>query len=326
MAGGNSGPTGSEFQWESFSNQQGVRGRRGARYTADWPPATDALRPSPFLPPALHALHGLARALLFPAYWALDQLLGLAPPLLLPPPSAVLGAARALAPDCRTRALLRLPHSQSVPAPRRATALQQPTAQPATGRGHCRRAAGRRAARAPQGYGLQPAVAQGAAQGAGGLAARGSGLRVPAGGIRSARGSSLGESPGAQPGPVTVRVGTLGLQLGPHLKLLDSGLLLASGYPLLRATFRCFPHARGEDALASKGLLSAQVLAYPVRPAEGAEVRPRRRRKLGPSVVLRARLGSLDGRRIVGFSHCTHLQALAEDGPLRSKQLTLLLD
>eukprot|EP00074_Homo_sapiens_P106560 XP_024303121.1 uncharacterized protein SMPD5 [Homo sapiens] len=128
-------------------------------------------------------------------------------------------------------------------------------------------------------------------------------------------------------GPLLYDVGTLGLQPGRHLKLLDSGLLLASRYPLLRATFRCFPHARGEDALASKGLPSAQ-----------------------------ARLGSLDGRRIVGFLHCTHLQALAdqelrrreltaqdagpnlepspphpplphaEDGPLRSKQLTPLLD
>ncbi|KAK2095208.1 hypothetical protein P7K49_026624 [Saguinus oedipus] len=80
--------------------------------------------------------------------------------------------------------------------------------------------------------------------------------------------------------PVLYDVGTFGLQPGPHLKLPGSGLLLASRYPLLRAAFRCFPHARGEDALASKGLLllSAQ-----------------------------AQLGSLDGRRIVGFLHCTHL-------------------
>ncbi|XP_036159679.1 sphingomyelin phosphodiesterase 5-like isoform X2 [Myotis myotis] len=42
----------------------------------DWPPVPGALRPSPFPHPVLHALHGLARALLFPAYWALDQLLG----------------------------------------------------------------------------------------------------------------------------------------------------------------------------------------------------------------------------------------------------------
>ena len=60
-------------------------------------------------------------------------------------------------------------------------------------------------------------------------------------------------------GPVLYDVGTFGLQPGLHLKLLGSGLLLASRYPLLRAAFQSFPHARGEDALASKGLLSAQV-------------------------------------------------------------------
>nr|XP_054102485.1 sphingomyelin phosphodiesterase 5-like [Callithrix jacchus] len=62
-------------------------------------------------------------------------------------------------------------------------------------------------------------------------------------------------------GPVPYDVGTFNLQSGPHLKLLGSRLLLTSRYPLLCAAFRCFPHARGEDALASKGLLSAQVLA-----------------------------------------------------------------
>lgn len=98
-------------------------------------------------------------------------------------------------------------------------------------------------------------------------------------------------------GPVLHDVGTLGLQRGPYLKLLGSGLLLASRYPLLRASFRCFPNARREDALASKGLLSAQ-----------------------------AQLGTLDGRRIVGFLHCTHLHAPTEDGPLRCEQLTLLLE
>ncbi|XP_077614255.1 sphingomyelin phosphodiesterase 5-like, partial [Crocuta crocuta] len=98
-------------------------------------------------------------------------------------------------------------------------------------------------------------------------------------------------------GPVLYDVGSCGLQPGPHLKLLGSGLLLASRYPLLRAAFRPFPHARREDALASKGLLSTQ-----------------------------AQVGILDGRRVVGFLHGTHLHAPSEDGPLRCKQLTLLLD
>lgn len=61
-------------------------------------------------------------------------------------------------------------------------------------------------------------------------------------------------------GPVLYDVGTFGLLPGPYFKVLGSGLLLASRYPLLRATFRCFPDARREDAMASKGLLSAQVL------------------------------------------------------------------
>lgn len=61
-------------------------------------------------------------------------------------------------------------------------------------------------------------------------------------------------------GPVLYDVGTFGLVAGPYIKVLGSGLLLASRYPLLRATFRCFPNGRREDALASKGLLSVQVL------------------------------------------------------------------
>ncbi|XP_004697662.2 sphingomyelin phosphodiesterase 5, partial [Echinops telfairi] len=98
-------------------------------------------------------------------------------------------------------------------------------------------------------------------------------------------------------GPVLYDVGALGLWPGPHLKLLGSGLLLASRYPLLSAAFRFFPNGHREDALASKGLLSAQ-----------------------------AQLGILDGRRVVGFLHCTHLQASVEDGPVRCEQLALLLD
>lgn len=61
-------------------------------------------------------------------------------------------------------------------------------------------------------------------------------------------------------GPVLYDVGTFGLIAGPYIKVLGSGLLLASRYPLLRATFRCFPNGRREDAMASKGLISVQVL------------------------------------------------------------------
>ncbi|XP_063183763.1 sphingomyelin phosphodiesterase 3-like isoform X1 [Chroicocephalus ridibundus] len=90
-------------------------------------------------------------------------------------------------------------------------------------------------------------------------------------------------------------VGGRGLR-GGALKLLDSGLLLASRYPLLAARYHGFPNGAREDALAAKGLLVAQVL-----------------------------LGSARGRRVVGYLGCTHLQAPAGDGRIREAQLTLAL-
>ncbi|XP_064361587.1 sphingomyelin phosphodiesterase 3-like [Dromaius novaehollandiae] len=77
-------------------------------------------------------------------------------------------------------------------------------------------------------------------------------------------------------------------------KVLNSGLLLASRYPLLAAQYRCYPNGAHEDALAAKGLLSVQVL-----------------------------LGSAQGQRIVGYLSCTHLQAPACDAAVRDAQLTL---
>lgn len=112
-------------------------------------------------------------------------------------------------------------------------------------------------------------------------------------------------------GPVLYDVGTFGLVSGPYIKLLGSGLLLASRYPLLRATFRCFPNARREDALASKGLLSVQVLTQDAMCATRERVSSgfNQQRELELWVVLQVQLGILDGRRIVGYIHCTHLQA-----------------
>ncbi|KAG8515434.1 Sphingomyelin phosphodiesterase 3 [Galemys pyrenaicus] len=130
-------------------------------------------------------------------------------------------------------------------------------------------------------------------------------------------------------GPVLYDVGTFGLQPGPHLKLLGSGLLLASRYPLLRAAFHTFRDARREDALVSKGLLSAQVAAHRPRLRPGRGGGPSctsRRGWLGLAALLQAQLGFLDGHRVVGFLHCTHLHSPNEDGPVRSKQLTALLD
>ncbi|KAM9278801.1 LOW QUALITY PROTEIN: sphingomyelin phosphodiesterase 5-like [Cariama cristata] len=88
-------------------------------------------------------------------------------------------------------------------------------------------------------------------------------------------------------------VGARGLRHG-RLKLLDSGLLLASRYPVLAARYHGFPNGAREDALAAKGLLAVQVL-----------------------------LGSAQGRRVVGYVGCTHLQAPAGDAAIREAQLTL---
>ncbi|KAL6081295.1 hypothetical protein STEG23_037576 [Scotinomys teguina] len=68
--------------------------------------------------------------------------------------------------------------------------------------------------------------------------------------LRAAR--RLVRALGPNLGPVLYDVGTFGIVPGPYFKVLGSGLLLASRYPLLRATFRCFPDARREDAMASK--------------------------------------------------------------------------
>lgn len=42
-------------------------------------------------------------------------------------------------------------------------------------------------------------------------------------------------------------------------KFFNSGLLLASRYPVMEAQYHCFPNSRGEDALAAKGLLAVKV-------------------------------------------------------------------
>nr|XP_042703724.1 sphingomyelin phosphodiesterase 5-like [Chrysemys picta bellii] len=77
-------------------------------------------------------------------------------------------------------------------------------------------------------------------------------------------------------------VGAYGLQGCCTLKVLNSGLFLASRYPVLAAQYRCYPNGIREDALSAKGLLSVQV-----------------------------QLGSAQGQRIVGYLNCTHLHAPA---------------
>nr|XP_060467544.1 sphingomyelin phosphodiesterase 5-like [Panthera onca] len=278
----------------------------------DWPPASGAPRPSPFPHPGLHALHRLARALLFPAYWALDRLLGCCAPtarpsglrrlkaaaeagaallllLLVGLPLALLGLPLWLLLQTWRRPFCYQPPPQcwEPPAPWR------PPAEPA----RCFSFLSANLCLLPDGlarfsnlkHSQRRAEAVGAAllaglrpsrYGATGSSPPGPGApcgvltaEVPAGlefvclqevfDLRSAHRLVSRLAPSL--GPVLHDVGSCGLQPGPHLKLLGSGLLLASRYPLLRAAFRSFPHARREDALASKGLLSAQVPAQPPR-------------------------------------------------------------
>uniref|UniRef100_A0A665V8T2 Sphingomyelin phosphodiesterase 3 n=1 Tax=Echeneis naucrates TaxID=173247 RepID=A0A665V8T2_ECHNA len=80
-------------------------------------------------------------------------------------------------------------------------------------------------------------------------------------------------------------------------KFLNSGLMLASRYPILDARYECYPNGRGEDSLAAKGALFAKV-------------------HVGTSH---------QEQRIVGYLTCTHLHAIEADASVRCEQLDLLL-
>ncbi|GAA6083305.1 sphingomyelin phosphodiesterase 5, partial [Tachysurus ichikawai] len=57
-------------------------------------------------------------------------------------------------------------------------------------------------------------------------------------------------------GHILYDVGVYACSSGSCFKFFNSGLLVASRYPVMEAQYRCFPNGRGEDALAAKGLLS----------------------------------------------------------------------
>ncbi|XP_039989572.1 sphingomyelin phosphodiesterase 3 [Xiphias gladius] len=82
-----------------------------------------------------------------------------------------------------------------------------------------------------------------------------------------------------------------------RFKFLNSGLMLASRYPILDARYECYPNGRGEDALAAKGALFAKV-------------------HVGTSH---------QEQRVVGYLTCTHLHAIEVDASVRCEQLDLLL-
>uniref|UniRef100_A0A8C6HVJ6 sphingomyelin phosphodiesterase n=1 Tax=Mus spicilegus TaxID=10103 RepID=A0A8C6HVJ6_MUSSI len=317
--------------------------RRSPVPQEDWPLTPNALRPSPFPNPVLQALYSLSRVLLFPTYWSLDQLLGcwapsvrskslgwfkvlagsgvLLPLVVVGLPLALVGLALWLPLQVWRRPFCYQP-------PPACWVWPQPWHPPAERR-RCFVFLTANLCLLPHGlahfnnlsHSQQRAEAVGAAlldnlQSSQYRVTECSQPppRVPGGELKATLPMGLDfvclqevfDLRAAHRlvrvlvpnlGPVIYDVGTFGLMAGPYIKVLGSGLLLASRYPLLRATFRCFPNARREDAMASKGLLSVQ-----------------------------AQLGIVDGRPIVGYLHCTHLHAPVEDGHIRCKQLTLLLE
>ncbi|XP_022621388.1 sphingomyelin phosphodiesterase 5-like [Seriola dumerili] len=80
-------------------------------------------------------------------------------------------------------------------------------------------------------------------------------------------------------------------------KFINSGLFLASRFPVLEAQYHCFPSSSGEDALASKGLLSAKVL-----------IGKNKKQK-----------------KLVGYVNCTHLHAPEDDGEIRCDQMNMVI-
>lgn len=68
-----------------------------------------------------------------------------------------------------------------------------------------------------------------------------------------------------------------------RFKFLNSGLMLASRYPILDARYECYPNGRGEDALAAKGALFAKVSAIIICHATGAEIALKRQPSTTPT-------------------------------------------
>ncbi|XP_047217194.1 sphingomyelin phosphodiesterase 5 [Girardinichthys multiradiatus] len=79
-------------------------------------------------------------------------------------------------------------------------------------------------------------------------------------------------------------------------KFFNSGLFMASRFPVLEAQYHCFPNSCGEDALAAKGLLSTKVL-----------IGQNQKKK-----------------KAVGYFNCTHLHAPEGDGKIRCEQLDMV--
>lgn len=79
-------------------------------------------------------------------------------------------------------------------------------------------------------------------------------------------------------------------------KFFNSGLFVASRFPVLQAKYHFFPNSLGEDALAAKGLLATKLL-----------------------------IGKNENQQnVVGFFNCTHLHAPEGEGEVRCEQLNMV--
>ncbi|XP_066873958.1 sphingomyelin phosphodiesterase 5-like [Kogia breviceps] len=115
-------------------------------------------------------------------------------------------------------------------------------------------------------------------------------------------------------GPVSYDLGTFGLQPGLHLKLLGSGLLLASRYPLLRAASQSFlTHVarmlQGTTLRTEDGLLRRKQLTLLLDWAELSEVESR---PSDEAVAFSVLLGALN------FDDCSLRALEQEEGRRRS--------
>lgn len=79
-------------------------------------------------------------------------------------------------------------------------------------------------------------------------------------------------------------------------KFFNSGMFVASRFPVVEAQYHWFPNSLGEDALAAKGLLSIKVL-------------------IGKNQKQKT---------VVGFFNCTHLHAPEGEGEVRCEQLNMI--
>nr|XP_033793559.1 sphingomyelin phosphodiesterase 3-like isoform X1 [Geotrypetes seraphini]XP_033793564.1 sphingomyelin phosphodiesterase 3-like isoform X1 [Geotrypetes seraphini]XP_033793569.1 sphingomyelin phosphodiesterase 3-like isoform X1 [Geotrypetes seraphini] len=95
---------------------------------------------------------------------------------------------------------------------------------------------------------------------------------------------------------ILYNVGVYGLLGCSDFKFFNSGLFLASRYPVLSAQYHHYPNGCGEDALAAKGLLCVKV-----------------------------QLGEIQGQQLIGYLNCTHLHAPEADGHIRCAQLDFLI-